>query len=136
MQGADGVKVLAPAGGVDVGFARYALLAVEIPAKGYSRHMKFVRKTIWPLPPIGEQLTIVALLDAAFVRVDRLEAEAGRARALLDRLESALLAKAFRGELVPQNPNDEPAQTLLDRIHAQRAAAPQIKRGRKSKVTV
>ena len=56
---------------------------------------------------------------------------AARARALLNRLEAAILAKAFRGELVPQDPNDEPASVLLDRIHAQRAAAPKSQRGRK-----
>ena len=61
-----------------------------------------------------------------------LEAEAARARALIDRLEAAILAKAFRGELVPQDPNDEPASVLLERIHAQRAAAPKAKRGRRA----
>lgn len=88
-----------------------------------------------PLPPPAEQVEMLRLLDIAFARADRLEAEAARARALLDRLESSLLAKAFRGELVPQDPNDEPAQTLLDRIRTQRAAAPKVKRGRKTKET-
>lgn len=86
-----------------------------------------------PLPPPAEQVEMLRLLDIAFARADRLEAEAARARALLDRLESALLAKAFRGELVPQDPNDEPAQVLLDRIRTQRAAAPKARRGRKAR---
>jgi type I restriction enzyme S subunit len=80
------------------------------------------------LPPIEEQHEIVARVKSAFARAHRLEAEAARARALIDRLESAILAKAFRGELVPQDPNDEPASVLLDRIRAQRAAAPRPKR--------
>ncbi len=86
-----------------------------------------------PIPAVGldVQATAVAELSTAFARADRFEAEATRARALLDRLESALLAKAFRGELVPQDPNDEPAQALLDRIRAQRAAAPKPRRGGK-----
>lgn len=87
-----------------------------------------------PVPPKDEQETLARQIEAAFARADRLEAEATRARALLDRLESALLAKAFRGELVPQDPNDEPAQVLLDRIRTQRANAPKAKRGRKAKV--
>jgi type I restriction enzyme S subunit len=62
-----------------------------------------------------------------------LEAESARARALLDRLEAATLAKAFRGELVLQDPSDEPAIALLARIRAQRADAPKAKRGRKAK---
>lgn len=92
-------------------------------------------KTKLPVPPQDEQQSILARFDAAFGRADRLEAEAARARALLDRLESAILAKAFRGELVPQDPNDEPASVLLDRIRAERAeraAAPKPKRGRRA----
>ena len=64
-----------------------------------------------------------------------MEGEAARARALIDRLEAAILGRAFRGELVPQDPNDEPASVLLDRIRAQRAAAPKPKRGRRKKAT-
>lgn len=89
-------------------------------------------KTIIPVPPQDQQTRLLETLDLAFARADRLEAEAARARALLDRLESALLAKAFRGELVPQDPNDEPAQTLLDRIRTGRAAAPKAKRIRRA----
>lgn len=86
-----------------------------------------------PLPSLQTQRRICARLNAAFARADRLEAEAARARALIDRLESAILAKAFRGELVPQDPNDEPASVLLDRIRTERAAAPKAKRGRRAK---
>jgi type I restriction enzyme S subunit len=38
----------------------------------------------------------------------------------LDHLHQSILAKAFRGELVPQEPSDEPASVLLERVHAQR----------------
>lgn len=82
----------------------------------------------FPLPPLSKQEQIAAATDAAFARAERMEAEATRARALIDRLEAAILAKAFRGELVPQDPNDEPASVLLDRIRAQRAAAPSRRR--------
>ena len=51
----------------------------------------------------------------------------------LTRLNSSILAKAFRGELVPQDPNDEPASELLERIRKEREAAPNKKpRGKKS----
>lgn len=82
-----------------------------------------------PLPTVTEQGLRVGALDATFTRAARLEAEAARARELLDRLESAILAKAFRGELVPQDPHDEPASVLLERIRTQRVAAPKPKRG-------
>ncbi|WP_288990447.1 restriction endonuclease subunit S [uncultured Sphingopyxis sp.] len=85
------------------------------------------------LPPVEEQREIVSRLKTALTRADRMEAEGARARALIDRLEAAILAKAFRGELVPQDPNDEPASVLLDRIRAERAAAPKAKRGRRPK---
>lgn len=87
-----------------------------------------------PLAPPIMQERIASALDAIFTRAARLEAEAARARALLDRFEAAILAKAFRGELVPQNPEDEPAGVLLDRIRAQRAAAPAKPRKRSAKV--
>lgn len=83
-----------------------------------------------PLAPAAEQIEIVRRLDSVFARADRLKAEATRAQSLLDRLESALLAKAFRGELTPQDLNDEPASALLDRIRATRTAQPKPKRGR------
>lgn len=85
-----------------------------------------------PLAPHAAQAKIADALDVIFARADRLEAEAARARALLDRLEAAILGKAFRGELVPQDPDDEPASVLLDRIRARRAAAPTPKRGRRA----
>ncbi|MDI2076694.1 MULTISPECIES: restriction endonuclease subunit S [Bradyrhizobium] len=87
-----------------------------------------------PTPPESEHQGLVGRLDAAFARSNRLEAEAARARALLDRLEAAILAKAFKGELVPQDPNDEPASVLLERSNAARRqqAQSQPKRGRKA----
>jgi type I restriction enzyme S subunit len=85
-----------------------------------------------PAPSLDAQRSAVSAINLAMTHADRLEAEAARARALLDRLEAAILAKAFRGELVPQDPNDEPASVLLDRIRAQRAAAPQAKRSRQA----
>jgi type I restriction enzyme, S subunit len=58
--------------------------------------------------------------------------ETSSARNLIDHLDQAVLAKAFRGELVPQDPNDEPASNLLERIRAERSAAPgKAKRGQK-----
>lgn len=91
-----------------------------------------VRKVPVVLPPHNQVPNVVRLLDQTFARADRLEAEAARARKLLDRLESVILAKAFRGELVPQDPNDEPASVLLERIRAERAAAPKARTRKKT----
>ncbi|WP_010510714.1 restriction endonuclease subunit S [Komagataeibacter europaeus] len=84
-----------------------------------------------PIPPTDEARRIVQIINTTFTHADRLETETQRALTLLDRLESSLLAKAFRGELVPQDPNDEPASVLLDRIRAERAASTKPKRRRK-----
>jgi type I restriction enzyme S subunit len=86
-----------------------------------------------PLPPSVIQEQIAMRLDSIFARADRLEAEATRAQTLLDRLETSLIAKAFRGDLIPQDPNDEPASVLLERAHATRAARPDPSRGRASR---
>jgi type I restriction enzyme S subunit len=45
----------------------------------------------------------------ALAKIDKMSEEARRCKTLLDRLDQSVLAKAFRGELVPQDPNDEPA---------------------------
>nr|WP_244511668.1 MULTISPECIES: restriction endonuclease subunit S [unclassified Rhizobium] len=82
------------------------------------------------LAPLEEQHEIVRRIEAAFAKIDRLAGEAKRALELVGKLDEAILAKAFRGELVPQNEGDEPAEKLLERIRAERAVAPKAKRGR------
>lgn len=76
-----------------------------------------------PVPEVDEAVQVLRLIGDAFARADRLEAEAARVRALLNRLEALILAKAFRGELVPQDSDDEPAAVLLKRVHTERTAA-------------
>ena len=62
-----------------------------------------------PLPCMAEQKEIVQRIGVALSWIDRLVVEATGARKLVDRLDQAVLARTFRGELVPQDPNDEPA---------------------------
>lgn len=57
------------------------------------------------------------------LRVGVLSGVVAEARERIPTLDQSILAKAFRGELVPQDPNDEPASVLLERIRAERAAA-------------
>ena len=88
------------------------------------------------IPKLEEQAEIVRRVDSLFAFADRLEARYTAARAQVENLTPATLAKAFRGELVPQDPSDEPAEVLLERIRAKRGGAAadnsKPKRGRKS----
>ena len=84
------------------------------------------------VPPPEEQTEIVRRVEQLFAFADQLEAKVASAKSRIDHLTQSILAKAFRGELLPQDPNDEPASLLLERIKAQRAAAPKAKRGRKA----
>lgn len=87
-----------------------------------------------PFPSLKEQTEIVRRVETLFAFADRLEAHLAQAQTAATRLTPALLAKAFRGELVPQDPNDEPAAELLRRLQAEResVAATKPKRGRKA----
>lgn len=87
------------------------------------------------LPPVDELEKIVDVTNDILTLADQLEARLTTARNIVERLTPALLAKAFRGELVPQDPGDEPASELLARIRAARqaeaAAAGPSRRGRR-----
>lgn len=74
------------------------------------------RESKVPLPPVEEQKVIVRLVDQYFALADTIEAQVKKAQARVDNLTQSILAKAFRGELVAQDPNDEPADQLLARI--------------------
>jgi type I restriction enzyme S subunit len=91
-----------------------------------------LRRIMLPYPERTIRQSHIERLEIALAHATQMEAEAARACALLDRLERAILAKAFCGELVSQDPADEPASVLLDRIRAQREAAPTPKRGRRA----
>ena len=91
-----------------------------------------------PIPPLAEQAVIVRLLNQ---QLDSL-AEQGKAieqaLAMAAAQRQNILRSAFSGQLVPQDPNDEPANVLLERIRAQKiAATPAAKRkpGRRAKAT-
>ena len=79
----------------------------------------------FPLPPLSEQHRIVAKIEELLPKVE----EYGKAQEALDklnaelpeRLKKSILQEAITGKLVPQDPNDEPASVLLDRIRKEKA---------------
>lgn len=90
-------------------------------------HLCDLRQDVIPLPPLDEQQEIVRRVEA--LAADRLETRYQTSRAQVDKLTPSMLAKAFRGELVPQDPNDEPAEKLLERIRLTQTTKPD-KRGK------
>lgn len=71
-------------------------------------------------PSVEEQKEIVRKVEELFHIADSIEARYQKAKAWFDKLPQAILAKAFRGELEPQNENDEPASELLKRIQEEK----------------
>jgi type I restriction enzyme S subunit len=89
------------------------------------------------LPPKDEQAEIVRRVTTLFDHADRLEFSVSAAISCSDRLPGALLTKALRGELVPQDPNDEPVQKMLERLRTVKSGEPlkATPRGRKRTAT-
>ncbi len=81
-----------------------------------------------PLPPLEEQRRMVARVEAQLAIAETLDRAIEAVALRSASLRRAILTRAFRGELVPQDPDDEPASVLLERIAAQRAASAQPRR--------
>ena len=99
-------------------------------------NVRDVRKTPIPLPPLQEQIAIVEAVDERLSVADSVAAELDRQRARADRLRQATLKDAFSGDLVPQDPSDEPASALLERAKAELVERKKTKKSRKRKRTM
>lgn len=86
----------------------------------------------FPLPPPEEQKEIVRKIELLFSFADKIEARYAKAKAMLDKLPQTILAKAFRGELVAQDPSDESVSVLLVSINAEKESIALAKAGRKA----
>ena len=73
-----------------------------------------------PLPPLNEQKLIVEHLQRIIEEIDKIETEKTEALSLVSFAKSKILDLAIRGQLVPQDPDDEPASVLLERIRAEK----------------
>jgi type I restriction enzyme S subunit len=77
-----------------------------------------------PLPPQSVQGRIVAEMERCMSLANAVERQVSGVLARAERLRHSVLRRAFSGRLVPQDPNDEPASVLLERIRTARAATP------------
>ncbi|MHB9759891.1 restriction endonuclease subunit S [Streptomyces sp. BYX5S] len=101
---------------------------VEAKASGTSDSMRNIsqpdlKAISVPIPPAAEQQRITEALDRHLARLDSIDAALRAAQDQVNELRRACLVEAFAGRLVPQEPDDEPADDLLKRITTEREAA-------------
>ncbi len=94
---------------------------------------KGLGSVLFPLCTLAEQNQIVHFLDRAFNICDELGCQIEREIRRSNSLRQSVLSKAFSGQLVPQDPHDEPASVLLDRIRAEREKAVKNNHTKKTK---
>jgi type I restriction enzyme S subunit len=139
---ADCIKIT-PSAAFDSAFLAYAIAAkparrqILMITKGVAQKKvslaRFKAITV-PAPPLEEQLRIVAEIEQQLSLIDALRAAVESAQKRSEALRRAILERAFRGELVPQDPDDAPASVLLERIRGERASAPRPKRRKRATV--
>lgn len=119
--GADGIKVIQPKKIYYPKLFYYFAQAISLPDKGYARHFQFLEKAQIPLPPILEQHRIVEEIESRLSVAEKVEATVEAELQRSDGLRQSILKKAFSGNLVPQDPNDEPASVLIARMKKEKA---------------
>ena len=98
-------------------------------------HLGAERTASWAVafPPLAEQRRIVAEVERRLSVAQQAEATVEASLARAERLRQSILKQAFSGKLVPQDPGDEPASVLLERIKAERETEAQVSLATKSK---
>ena len=88
--------------------------------KGKTLNSKSIDNIFIPLPPLSEQNRIVSEIERIFKRIYEVKANQEELSRLKDGLKNKILDLAIQGKLVPQDPNDEPASKLLEKIKAEK----------------
>jgi type I restriction enzyme S subunit len=89
----------------------------------YNINLSKLRSLRIPLPPLEEQQRALSAVEDLLSLAHQMELALSRSLRMSSRMRSAILADAFAGKLVPQDPNDEPASVLLKRIAAKRVSS-------------
>ncbi len=106
-----------------VTYANANMTGVQHPRINFKKISEF----LIPLPPLNEQKRIVSKIESIFDRIDAkqqeitiLESKLKNIPDSINAIKSSILKQAFEGKLVPQDPNDEPASILLEKIKSQK----------------
>lgn len=100
--GADGIKVISPKEIYHPKCLYYFLKYLPLPDKGYSRHFKYLKKSFIPVPPLSEQVRIVAKIEELFSKLDSGVSELQKGTERLKQYRLSLLKAAFEGKLSKQ----------------------------------
>ncbi len=137
------MMILHPLAGLDSQFLMFQFMSETIQTRLKERgtgttvtgvSAKHFKPMAIAIPPLLEQEEIARQVTHYFELADAIEIRSEQVAATVEQLPQALLAKAFSGQLVPQDPNDEPASVLLERLRNAPAPA-KPKRGRKAPVS-
>jgi type I restriction enzyme S subunit len=127
-------------GGVSPEYVEYFIASARLNIEAYAPataqkniNLNTLETLNIPICSPAEQAEITRILDARLTAADAMEAEINAALQRAEALRQSILKQAFAGTLVPQDPTDEPAATLLARIKAERAKAGRAKPTRKAK---
>ena len=113
-------------------YSKYLLNAINSPSfrnlvtdnvQGSTRLRTSISKlkvSLLPLPPLAEQKLIVEEIEKIFAQIDLLEQNKTDLQTAIKQAKSKILDLAIHGKLVPQDPNDEPASVLLEKIRAEK----------------
>ena len=96
-----------------------------------------IQNILAPVPPLGEQIRIAEKLSNIWTHIQQIDIESEAASDIISKAKAKILDLAIRGKLVPQDPTDEPASVLLERIRAEKEELirqGEIKRGKKESV--
>ena len=79
-----------------------------------------IQNILTPVPPLAEQIRIAEKLSCIWAQIQQIDSESATARDIIILAKAKILDLAIRGQLVPQDPVDEPASVLLERIRAEK----------------
>lgn len=133
-----GLAAIRGLGGIEPLFILYLMRAFEevISGRGTGTTFKAIRSKQLrgfeiPLPPLAEQNKIVEEIERRFSVVDEVEKVVDSELKRAERLRHSILKQAFSGKLVPQEPDDEPASVLLERIKKEKERKESVKSSKK-----